>query len=853
MKKIILLLLFLFNFYSYGQYYKTHYIAPAPWQYWSKANEIVIGTLSTAASVNVTLKKSDGTVIADNIQVTVNNPISYIFYPNENIFSLTKNNLNTVYNDRGLIVEATEPVLVNLRNIDSDLGANSASLIKGNASLVSFGAEGMGLNFRVGYYRSSTAGLDSGGPVYSVMATEDNTNVTLPSTTIILNKGQSYLFTAPIGALVSADKVVVMNVGSYGDTPMTCGTNGQDGTFDQIAPVHSLGTKYMVVRGEGTAPTASQIPLGYGSEQTTIVATQPNTTLTINNFNANGSASGTTINQTLATAGASYTFYHGNGTSLFSSSIINSTNPVIVYSGTAVGCETDISTVLPIGGCAGAMNIQTKKFINFVNNDLPYFGFSVIESATTPVLINNQNIEVLTGVPRVPIGATGLYLITFNNSQINNPSNLIITSTLPVTSSLVQQGDGFSMSAFFSSFGEVAESPVIAQTNSNCTVTLQAETGFTQYIWFLNGAQHQTTTTNSLLVTQSGNYSVQVMKPCGLSGISVPLEVTVNPCVDLSIDKETISQNNLDVTFEITVKNLNPYFTESQARVTDLLPTGYTYTSYNASIGVYNASTGIWNIGSLAPNHTETLVINCKINDTGDYINKASITGLLEESNSNNNQDTATILSLMADLDATKDDSREMYKPGDILNYTIKVINKGPNKALQVNVSDPMPHNVTEMSWSGNNKSGNGDLSDVIDILEPDVEVIYNVTLKVPTNHRGLFTNEVYVSSDFIIDPNPICTDCMDTNLEEFVIPKGISPNNDGSNDYLDLSDYFISKLIIYNRYGTEVYTKSDYKNQWHGQDNKDNLLPTGTYYYEIQVLNKNYKTGYIYLMREIK
>lgn len=740
-----------------------------------------------------------------------------------------------------------------MRNIDSDLGANSASIIKGNASLVSFGAEGMGLEFRVGYYRSSTDGLDSGSAIYSVMATEDNTTVTLPTLNITLNKGQSYLFTTAIGSLVTSDKVVVMNVGSYGDTPMTCGMNGQDGTFDQIAPVHSLGNKYMVVRGEGTAPTTSQVPLGYGSEQTTIVATKPNTTITIQNFNANGSVFGTTINQTLTNAGSSYTFYHGNGSTLFSSSFINSNNPIIVYSGTAVGCETDISTVLPIGGCAGALNIQTKKFINYVNNDLPYFGFSVIESSSVPVFINNQNIETLTGVLRVPIGTTGLYLITFNNDQINNPGNLIITSTLPVTSSLVQQGDGFSMSAFFSSFGEVAQTPVLAQTNSDCTVTLQAEAGFSQYIWFLNGAQHQITSINSLQVTQSGNYSVQVMKTCGLSGISVPLDATVNPCSDLSIDKETTSQNNLDVTFKITVKNLNPYFTETQARVTDILPSGFNYNSYVASTGTYTASTGMWNIGALAPNQTETLTLNCTINSSGDYVNNASITGLLEDNNTENNHDTATILALTADLDATKDDGREMYKPGDVLNYIIKVVNKGPNKAVQVKVSDPMPHSVTEMSWSGNNKSGTGNLNDVIDVLEANAEMVYNITLKVPNTHRGVFINQVYVNSDFVMDPNPICTGCTDTNLEEFQVPKGISPNNDGLNDYLDLSDYFVSKLIIYNRYGTEVYTKSDYKNQWHGQDNQDHLLPTGTYYYEIQVLNKNYKNGYIYLMREIK
>src|SRR5690606_28861839 len=99
------------------------------------------------------------------------------------------------------------------RNIASDTAGSTVANIKGNASLVSFGREGLGLEFRIGYYRNSIAGLDTGAPVYSVMATEDNTTVTLPATSITLNKGQSYLFKAPIGSLVTADKNVVMNTG----------------------------------------------------------------------------------------------------------------------------------------------------------------------------------------------------------------------------------------------------------------------------------------------------------------------------------------------------------------------------------------------------------------------------------------------------------------------------------------------------------------------------------------------------------------------------------------------------------------------------------------------------------------
>lgn len=853
MKHIYFLILLLCSSSLYAQYYTQHYIAPAPWQYWNDANEIVIGTIDPTNTVNVTISKSDGTLVT-TLTVTANNPVSYRFA--NAITTTPQNALNVIENDKGLIVEASHPVMVNLRNIASDTAGSTVANIKGNASLVSFGREGLGLEFRVGYYRRSTQGLNTGAPVYSVMATEDNTTVNLPLVTITLNKGQSYLFKAPIGYLVSADKKVVMNTGSYGDTPQICGASGQDGedgTFDQIAPIQSLGTKYMVVRGEGAAPNLAQAQQGFGSEQTTVVSTKDNTILTIQNYNPNGTVFGPPISVMMGLAGDSYTFYHGNGIDLFSSSIITAENPVIVYCGTAVDCETDISTVLPIGGCAGSLNIQTKKFIDYNNGNLPYFGFCVIESNTVPVFVNGQNIELVTGNLRVPIGTSGFYLITFDNIQINNPVDLIITSAMPLTTSLVQQGGGFSMSAFFSSFGEAADPPIFAKRNKDCSVTLEAEDGYSEYVWHKDDVLYEITAGNTFQITESGNYSVQVRRDCGLSGKSIPLEVTIVPCSDLEVIKERTFQDDLDITFTITVSNLNPSFTEPNVVVTEILPTGLIYVDSNVTKGVYNNITGLWNVGSLAPNETETLIVDCRIGNSGDYINTASAVGEYEDTNLKNNKDTATVDAFIADIDAFKDDGKELFFTDEYLNYTIRVVNNGPQKALNVQVSDPMPHQTTEMTWEGNGKSGTGDLLDVINSLDVKQDVIYTVKLRVPKDHKGLFTNTVYINSDYIVDPIERCTGCSDTNYPEFNIPRGISPNGDGDNDYLDLSDYFVSRITIYNRYGNAVYTKDNYKNEWHGQDNNGKVLPAGTYFYSAFVLGNPYKTGYIQIMRELK
>lgn len=93
------------------------------------------------------------------------------------------------------------------------------------------------------------------------------------------------------------------------------------------------------------------------------------------------------------------------------------------------------------------------------------------------------------------------------------------------------------------------------------------------------------------------------------------------------------------------------------------------------------------------------------------------------------------------------------------------------------------------------------------------------------------------------------------------VISEGISPDGSaGYNDSLDLeflSDRSgIKKLQIFNRYGTIVYKQDNYVNQWRGQSDKDDELPSGTYYYVID-LEKNdseygtQATGWIYLNRK--
>ena len=122
---------FLLSLTTYAQYATKHYIAPAPWDYSSAANEFIV-TTSAAGTASVTIKKSDGTAIT-TLNVTSGTPVSY--RPTGAVTSFPANAVNTIYSNRGLIFTSTLPIAVSIRNVESDnfSGGNPAN-IKGNAA-----------------------------------------------------------------------------------------------------------------------------------------------------------------------------------------------------------------------------------------------------------------------------------------------------------------------------------------------------------------------------------------------------------------------------------------------------------------------------------------------------------------------------------------------------------------------------------------------------------------------------------------------------------------------------------------------------------------------------------------------
>ena len=79
--------------------------------------------------------------------------------------------------------------------------------------------------------------------------------------------------------------------------------------------------------------------------------------------------------------------------------------------------------------------------------------------------------------------------------------------------------------------------------------------------------------------------------------------------------------------------------------------------------------------------------------------------------------------------------------------------------------------------------------------------------------------------------------------VPDLTIPQGVTPNNDGINDYFNIEglEFTRNELVIINTGGAVVYKANDYRsndpvNAWTGLDLHGNEVPEGTYYYLLTI-----------------
>jgi gliding motility-associated-like protein len=99
----------------------------------------------------------------------------------------------------------------------------------------------------------------------------------------------------------------------------------------------------------------------------------------------------------------------------------------------------------------------------------------------------------------------------------------------------------------------------------------------------------------------------------------------------------------------------------------------------------------------------------------------------------------------------------------------------------------------------------------------------------------------------------PVSMDTVNIIIHDLVIPTLITRNMDGKNDFFiikGVETFGKTELVIFNRWGAQVYKNSSYDNSWDGVDDNANPLPDDTYFFILKPEKSRPIRGYVVIRR---
>ncbi|MFC4389719.1 PKD domain-containing protein [Flavobacterium quisquiliarum] len=402
------------------------------------------------------------------------------------------------------------------------------------------------------------------------------------------------------------------------------------------------------------------------------------------------------------------------------------------------------------------------------------------EATTTPIA-TSADLSLTKSVNNAtPLaGSQVIFNLQVNNAGPQATDNVTVTDLLP---------SGYTYISYTATAGSydavtglwiVGSMPIATTHTLQITALVNATGNYTNSAEITASSQPDPDSTPNNGITTEDDYAEATTTPTAQSS-------------DLSLTKTVNNTNPLTgslVTFEVVVTNNGPQ-DNTGVQITDLLPSGYTFSSYTVSTGTYNSTTGIWNIGNLDNGESETLQITAIVNATGDYLNIAEVTAAnLPDPNSTpnngvpteNDYATATITptALSADLSLTKTVNNATPLVGSLVTFEVVVTNNGPQDTSGVTVTDLLPNGYTYSNFTistgtynpitglwtvGNLVNGKSETLQILAVVNPtgnyvNVAEITASALPDPdsTPNNGVITEDDYATAT--VTPNAQAAD----------------------------------------------------------------------------------------------
>ena len=249
---------------------------------------------------------------------------------------------------------------------------------------------------------------------------------------------------------------------------------------------------------------------------------------------------------------------------------------------------------------------------------------------------------------------------------------------------------------------------------------------------------------------------------------SVDLQIT-------QVDGTTTYSAGSILTYTVTVTNAGPG-SVTGAVVTDNIPAQilnwqWTCTAQNGGATGCDVLNGNLNFSDTVnlPSGASivyTMTANISPVASGDLVNTASVNAAgYTDSNPRDNTSTDTNTPVVsADLWITKDDGATTYVAGGATTYTVTVGNNGPDNITGALVTDNIPAQVTNWTWTCTAQNGgatgcdgmnsNANFTDTVN-LPSGASIVYTVTANISPTASGDLVNTASVSAAGYIEAAP--------------------------------------------------------------------------------------------------
>jgi uncharacterized repeat protein (TIGR01451 family) len=401
-------------------------------------------------------------------------------------------------------------------------------------------------------------------------------------------------------------------------------------------------------------------------------------------------------------------------------------------------------------------NAEISKADQFDPDSSPNNGTSNGEDDTDGVSFTTQSADltIKKGVSAGPynVGDNITYTITVKNNGPSLATNVVVTDSLP-NSLMFVSGTGF--------------------VNNNGKITAgigSLATGTTQTLTVIAKITKSGSIQNTGIVVKSDQFDPNPKNNRD------SVIINTQKAADLSLRK-TVSNGTgtpaapsvgSNVTFTIYVKNSGPDAAQN-VQAKDYMPGGLEFISSVDFTLLGDGNLLSKNIPTIANGDSVALQFIAKINTATNIINKAEIfksdiydpDSQPNTGTSDGQDDTGGVMlnGQQADLSLTKSVDNATGTPGepnvgDVVTYTIKISNAGPNIATNVEVQDVLPNGLEIVSAGDFTKTGNI-LSSVLTSIgiKETKTLIFSAKVLAPTNSTTV-RNAAQVTKSDQYDPD---------------------------------------------------------------------------------------------------